>query len=139
MGVEFRPFDAGEAGLPADGHPTGAAHPGAVHHQGVEAHDGRYVELFGGQGDEFHHDHRPDGYHAIEMFPVVHDELFQKVGHEPFVSFRSVVGGDVHVRGQGAELLFKQDEAFVLGADNDVGLNAPFGEPFVARRPLTCQ
>ena len=129
--VEFWAIHAGKLGLAADTHAAGAAHAGAIHHQGVERNGAGDVEFLGHLGDETHHDHRADGDDLVVAVAGV-DELAQLVGHEAFGAVGGVVGGDVQV-GDGAQFVLEDEERFRTHAHDDVGGDAVLVEPLHLR------
>ena len=116
MGIELGTVDANEFCLAAHRNPAGAAHAGAVHHDGVQAGDGRDIVLFGQQGDEFHHDGRPDGYRQVNGLALQH--LLDPDRDHAFFSIRAVIGHDDRLVGERGHLLFQDQEFAVARAQN---------------------
>ncbi len=133
VGVELRAIDAREARPSADRHAAGAAHARAVNHQRVERHGGFQSVFLRGEGHELHHDHRPDG-HAFVVVPALSlDEFFDHLRHQPLETLRTVVGGDVEVFGHGPHGVGVDQHVARLRADDDIGFDAVFPEPFDLR------
>ena len=133
VGVELRAVDAREARFAADRHAAGSAHARTVDHQRVERHGGFQAVFLRGEGNEFHHDHRPDGDTFVVVFALFLDQFADQGRYESFEAFGTVVGGDIEVFGDGAHGVGVDEHLFVFGADNDIRFYAVLPEPFDLR------
>ena len=91
--VELRAVHADELGLAADRDAAGAAHPGAVDHDRVQAGVGRDLVRLGDLAGELHHDRRADHDRAADLRAALDDPL-ELVGDEALLAVGAVVGGD---------------------------------------------
>ncbi len=60
MTIKIRPVDTGEFGLSADRNAASPAHPGPIHHNGIERYIGLEAPRLGEKADELHHDDGPN-------------------------------------------------------------------------------
>ena len=133
VGVELRAVDAREARPSADRHAAGAAHARTVDHQRVERHGGLQTVFLRGEGHELHHDHRSDGHAFVVVPALFFDEFLDDLRHQSFEALRTVVGGDVEVLGDGPHGVGIDQHVARLRADDDVGADPVFPEPFDLR------
>src|SRR5580698_6594157 len=119
-GVELGPIDAGELALVVDQHTTTSAHAGAVDHDRVEADNGLDLLQSGQVGDGAHHGHRADGEHVVD-FLRRHDFL-ELVGDQTLMAVTAIVGHNVGLVADRANLVFQHHQVFAAGANdgNDV-------------------
>ena len=98
-----------------------AAHPGAVHHDGVQAHERRHSEGLCCLRTELHHDRRADREGQVDVASggaPADDQVLQHVGHESLPSGRSVVRADEDLFRRGAEAVIEDQEVFAPRAED---------------------
>ena len=120
VAVEIRAVHAGELHFAAHGDAAGSAHAGAIHHDGIQADDGRNAERPGGFAAGLHHGNRPDGDHFADVLFGGQD-VGQGVRDEAFASVAAVVGGDDQFVAVVAELLFPEHQVAIAEADDGDG------------------
>ena len=67
------------------------------------------------------------------MSALLSDQFVDHLRNKPFEAFGAVVGGDMEVFGHGAHRVGVNEHVAGLGADDHVGLDAVFLEPFDLR------
>ena len=92
VAVELRSVNADKAGLAADGQPAGAAHPGTVHHDGIERNVVGNAVFLCQKRRELHHDRRSDCQYLVDVFPLYH--FLDPHGDDSLLAVGSVIGHD---------------------------------------------
>ena len=120
VAVEIGAVHAGELHLPAHRDAARPAHSGAIHHDRVQADDGRNAEGPRDFAARLHHRDGPDGDHFADvLFGGQH--VGQRVGDEAVAAVAAVVGGDDQFVAALAELLFPEDQVAIAEADDGDG------------------
>ena len=120
VAVEIRAVHAGELHVAAHRDAAGPAHSGAIHHDRIEADDGRNA---GGPRDfaaRLHHRDGPDGDHFADVL-FVGQHVGQRVGDEAVAAVAAIVGGDDQFVAALAELLFPEHQVAIAEADDGDG------------------
>jgi len=115
VAVELGAVHADELGLAAHGNTAAAAHPRAVHHDGVEGYHGVNPVGLGGGGAEFHHDGGADGHGLIGGSSAL-AELLEGLSHEALPAVGAVVGHHGNLVRGGPHLFLEDHEALGPGA-----------------------
>ena len=120
VAVEIRAVHAGELHVAAHRDAAGTAHSGAIHHDRIEADDGRNA---GGPGDfaaRLHHRDGPDGDHFTDVLFGGQD-VGQRVGDEAVAAVAAIIGGDNEFVATFAELIFPEHQVAIAEADDGDG------------------
>jgi hypothetical protein len=120
VAVEIRAVYAGELHVPAHRDAAGAAHAGAIHHDRIEADNGRYAGRPGDFAARLHHRDRPDGDHFADVFFAGQD-VGQRVGDEAVAAVAAVVGSDNQFVAAIPELVFPEHQVAIAEADDGDG------------------
>ena len=121
MPVKVRPVHTGKLGLAPYGQPAAPAHPGPVDHNGVHAHYRLDPIFLGQKADEFHHRQRSDGNHLVILVAGQY-QLFQRLGHQPFLAVAAVVGHHAQLIAYCTKLLFQNHQITAPESDHRVYL-----------------
>ena len=116
VGVKFRTVHTRETGLPAHRHTASAAHSRAVHHQGIQAGNSRYVILPGQLLAELHHNGRTYRHTQIYFLPL--DDFFHACRYHPFLSIAAVVRHDNHFVRSCPDFVLKNNQVFRTGCQD---------------------
>ena len=113
MAIEIGAVDADELDLPSHRDPAGAAHAGAVDHDGVERHLGGDSKGTRGLDAGAHHRQRTDG--DDQVGPVGDQHLAKRLGDQTRTAMAGVVGAHDQLVALSSEPLFPEHP--VAGAE----------------------
>ncbi len=112
MAVEIGAVHAGEFHFAAHRHAARSAHPGAIHHDRIQADYGGHAERPRGLRAGLHHRNRADGHHFARIRHA-RQHVGQRVGDEALAPIAAVVGGDDQLIAHRAELVFPKHQVAV--------------------------
>ena len=127
VAVKFGAVYTGKLDLVADHETAGAAHAGAVDHDGVHTDDGLDTQLLGQKTYEFHHDHGADGDNAVEAHSVI-IQLLEGNCDIAVDAVGAVICADMQI-GDSAHLILEDDDVLSLGTLDAVDCHAVIMEP----------
>src|SRR5512137_480730 len=117
VAVELGAVDAGELGLSTYGDTAGPAHPRAVHHDGVEAHERLDVVRTGHVGDHPHHRHGSDREYPVDLLTRV-NEILEHIADETVSTVTAIVSRDVKLVTHTPGLLLEDEQILRPRPDN---------------------
>ncbi len=120
VAVEIGAVHAGELHLAADRDAAGSAHPGAVHHDRIQADHGRNAEGPCDFAHAFIIGIGPMATTSRTFFSLASTSA-SACGHEAVASVTAIVGGDDQFVAALAELLFPEHQVAIAEADDGNG------------------
>ena len=119
MSVKLRTVNASKLYLAAYGNTAGTTHASTIHHDGIQADNGRDLKLLGKEANKLHHDHGADG-NANVIFLSLSHKVLDGLGNHSASAVRTVIRGNVQVSCNGFHLLFKDQKALRLTSHDHV-------------------